>query len=151
MDFYNRTTINLLIQVGLRLYVTELFDWLTVKFRLNTLFIFSNTNYGLYPGYFDVSTTIVSLEYNSPDIDCPSFSRPVDPYLGYGMTSSLVTLTYRRRWLRVPLTAWVLANENHLCLFVSRLHKKSLLPFEKKKEFSRGLKSSTPKLLKKNY
>ena len=65
--------------------MTELFDWLTVKFRLNTLFIFSNTNYGLYPGYFvNVSTTIVSLEYNSPDIDCPSFSRPMDPYLSYG-------------------------------------------------------------------
>ena len=126
--------------------MTELFDWLTVKFRLNTLFF--KYNLWFFPGMSDVSTIILSL-YNNPDIGYPFRTFSVRRTLTTLVTeSSLVTLTYRRRRLRVPLTAWVLANQNHLCLFVSRLLKKSLLPFEKKRVQS-GLEKLHTKTIKK--
>lgn len=139
--------LKLFIQVRLRLYVTELFDWLTVKFRLNIL---SNTIYGFCSGMSDVSTIILSL-YKNPDIGYP-LVRPMSggPLLPWLQSFFLGNLDLSDRRLRVPLTAWVLANQNHLCLFVSRLLKKVFSRSRKRKSSVGAWKAPHQKLLK-NY
>ena len=141
--------LKLFIQVRLRLYVTELFDWLTVKFRLNIL---SNTIYGFL--FRDVRWRV---NHNLISLQKPGYRlSPRSSYVRRTLTTLVTELFFlgnldlSDRRLRVPLTAWVLANQNHLCLFVSRLLKKVFSRSRKRKSSVGAWKAPHQKLLK-NY